>query len=244
MAAAAATFVGVVPSTASAEVAAWAAPTSDADRTALLATIDALDNTSHQVEMETAYARIQASIDPRLRAGTLTDREGSSEFDETVGDHQVWIRLAIDPQTNAQLGISPTTWMSLDLTKLPPTNNLPIPVDGSDPVDMPGILAGVTAVYRTSSDVFSGTVDLRKIIGRDRPDAGEVRRAGVQATRAPFSAVIDERGRLADFAIDTESFDPALRFHVWFHNYGAVMSIPVPSRSVPAPDAVYTILSG
>ena len=268
LAAAAVAIVGLVPSTAREAVtarhamaardavAAWhaaagreavaprATPSSDPNRTALLTTIDALDNTSHQVDMQTAYSQIQASIDPRSRTGTLTDRQGASEFDEIVANHRVWVRVNIDPQTNAQLGIAPSTWMSLDMTKLPPPNELPIPVDGSDPVDMPGILAGVTAVYRTSSDLFTGTIDLRKITGHNRPNAGRVARAGVTATEAPFSAVIDDRGRLTDFSINADSFDPALNVHVWFHSYGVIMSLPVPSGSVPAPDAIYTILSG
>jgi hypothetical protein len=259
----AATLVGAVPATA-----AFAAPTaagrtvaalaSDAASTAvpeaapsgdpaavaaLIRSVAALESLSHKVQMTTSRSKILAAVDPPSGTGMLTDQEGPSQFAETVVGGQVWLKLNIDPNTNKQLGITPNTWMSLDPTKLPKNNALPIPPDASDPVDMPGILSGVNSVQQDSANQLSGTLDLTKITGRDRPDPNEVRQAGAAAKKVPYTMTLDGQHRINEFNADASGFDPGLSADIKYSSWGADPNVKAPSTSVPAPDALYTVLA-
>ena len=108
---------------------------------------------------------------------------------------------------------------------------------------MPGILHGVTAARQNSANTFTGTIDLTKVSGRDRPDANEVRRAGAAAEHVPFTAMTDVANRITVFKVDARGFDPGLSADIKFTNYGADPKVKVPSLSVPAPDALYTLLA-
>ena len=256
----AATLVGAVPASvafaapagtdaALAQVAAQpavpvAAPSGDpAAVAALTQSVAALETLSHKVQMKTSRSTIQASVDPPGGTGMLTDQEGSSQFAETVLHGQVWLKLDIDPNTNKQLGVTPNTWMSLDLTKLPKNNALPIPPDASDPLDMPGILTGVNSVQQDSANQLSGTIDLTKISGRDKPDPNEVRQAGAAAKKVPYTMTLDGQHRISEFNADASGFDPGLSADIKYSSWGADPNVKAPSSSVPAPDALYTVLA-
>lgn len=227
--------------------AAAAAPIGRADnpaapaRSALLATIQPLTTTSHDVRMETAQAVSVGSCDPVVGTSTFVDRQGSMEFDETVRGGTVWIRINIDPDTNRQLGVTPDQWLRLDSARIGDGDALPIPRDGADPVDMPGILDGVTDVRRADAHRFTGTIDMTKIGGRNVPDTGELEHAGEPATHAPFALTTDPAGRVATFRIDTSNFDPSLAISVAYSDYGNATPVTAPATSVPAPAAVYRI---
>ncbi len=221
-----------------------AAPSGDpAAVAALTRSVAAIEALSHNVQMTTSRSMIRASVDPPGGTGMFTDQEGSSQFAETVLNGQVWLKLDIDPNTNKQLGVTPNTWMSLDLTKLPKNNALPIPPDGSDPVDMPGILSGVNSVQQDSANQLSGTIDLTKISGRDKPDPNEVRQAGAAAKNVPYTMTLDGQHRISEFNADASGFDPGLSADIKYSSWGADPNVKAPSSSVPAPDALYTVLA-
>lgn len=260
---AAATLIGAVPATvafaaptapggthaalaqvAAAPAAPVAAPSGDpAAVAALTRSVAALETLSHKVHMTTSRSTIQAAVDPPGGAGMLIDQEGSSQFAETVLGGQVWLKLNIDPNTNKQLGVTPNTWMSLDLTKLPKNNALPIPPDASDPLDLPGILSGVTSVQQDSANQLSGTLDLTNITGRDRPDPNEVRQAGPAAKKVPFTMTLDGQHRVSEFNVDASGFDPGLSADIKYSSWGANPNVKAPTSSVPAPDSLYTVLA-
>jgi hypothetical protein len=221
-----------------------AAPSGDpAAVDALTRSVAALDTLSHNVQMTTAHAKIRASVDPAGGTGMLIDQEGSSQFAETVLHGQVWLKLNIDPNTNKQLGITPNTWMSLDPAKLPKKNALPIPPDASDPLDMPGIFSGINSVQQDSANQLSGTIDLTKIAGRNRPDPNEVRQAGAAAKKVPYTLTLDGQHRISEFIADASGFDPGLSANIKYGSWGVEPNVKAPSSSVPAPDALYTVLA-
>lgn len=219
-------------------------PAADPGLAALRASLSGLNTMSHNVQMSTLQSVVRASMDPANGSGTLFDQEGPSQFVETVVDRQIWLKINIDSQTNSQLGITPTMWLALDMSRVPPHNALPIPADASDPIDMPGILNGVTSVDHPAPTVFTGTLDLTKITGRNQPDKGEVQRAGPGARSAPFTASTDANNRLVEFHVDSSGFDVGLSLDVTYSAYGAASRVQAPTSSVPAPDALYSILGG
>jgi hypothetical protein len=207
----------------------------------LQATLGALDTMSHNVTMKTSNSLTRGTVDPVAGTSAIVVTQDTSEFDETVSGGSIWVKLDIDPATNRQLGVSPDTWMELDLGKLAPSNTLPIPADGSDPMDMAGIFAGVTDVAAVDSRHFVGTIDLGQVAGRNTPDPEEVRQAGAAANAAPFRVTADTKGRITEFLIDASAFDPNLSIDVTYGDYGVAKPVSTPPTAIPAPDDLYDL---
>jgi hypothetical protein len=219
------------------------AAASPADVTDLTAAIAPLKTTSHDVVMTTHDSRLKGSVDPARHAASLVATAGDLELDEVVDNGQVWLKMDLGASTNSQLGISKDQWMKLDPGKLNTDNNLPIRVNGSDPIDMPGIVAGVTSVTRVDPTHLKGVVDLTKVTGHNTPDPDEVKQAGDAAKAAAYTVATDTDGRITSFRVDTRSFDPALSVDIGYSRYGAASAITDPSTSVPAPDGVYSVFN-
>jgi hypothetical protein len=108
---------------------------------------------------------------------------------------------------------------------------------------MPGILSGVNSVQQDSANQLSGTIDLTKISGRDKPDPNEVRQAGAAAKKVPYTMTLDGQHRISEFNADASGFDPGLSADIKYSSWGADPNVKAPSSSVPAPDALYTVLA-
>jgi hypothetical protein len=215
-------------------------PASVAD---LNAAIAPLKTTSHDVTMITNDSSFRGSVEPSRHAASLVAEAGNLHLAEVVDNGKVWLKMDLGAAANRQLGISGDQWMTLDPSKLATDNNLPIQVDGSDPIDMPGILAGVTSVTRVNPTQFKGTMDLGKVQGHNTPDPDAVRQAGTPAKSAPYALTTDPQGRITAFAVDTRSFDPSLSVEVGYTRYGAASPITEPTNAIPAPDSVYSVFN-
>ncbi|HKD98582.1 MAG TPA: hypothetical protein VKB69_13465 [Micromonosporaceae bacterium] len=208
----------------------------------LRATTAHLTDTGHNVTMKTIGAVTTGSVDPARRITAVAiSEDGVTEFVEMVVHGTVYVRMDIDPTTNDQMGVDPKTWMRLDGRKIAADSALPLLPTAVDPVDMPGILDGVTAVKRVDATNYVGTIDLAKVDGHNRPDPIEVQVAGKPATRAPFRLTTDDQGRIAQFSVNTNGFDPTLSLDVSFTNYGTQDTVTPPGSSVPAPASVYAL---
>jgi hypothetical protein len=214
-----------------------------ADISDLAATFAPLKTTSHDVIMKTRDSTLKGSVDPARHAASLVATAGELELDEVVDSGQVWLKMDLGDVANKQLGISPDKWMKLDSTKLVNDNNLPVRADGSDPIDMPGILAGVTTVSRVDATHLAGTLDLTKVTGHNAPDPDAVKRSGDAAKSVAYAATTDNQGRITVFRVDTTSFDPGLTVAIGYSNYGAPSAITKPANAIPAPDSVYSVFN-
>jgi hypothetical protein len=201
-----------------------------------------LADTGHNVTMKTASAVTTGSVDAADGTTAISiNQDASAVFDEMVVGGTVYVRLNLDPASNHQLGVDPQKWMRLDPGKMPRHNLLPLQPDASDPVDMPGILDGVTAVRRVDATNYVGTIDLTKVRGHNLPDPIEVSAAGKPATRVPFRLTTDDQGRVLQFSVNASGFDPTLSLDVNYTNYGAQDTVSAPASSVPAPAGIYAL---
>lgn len=210
---------------------------------ALRATVAPLETTGHDVTMKTVGALTRGSVDTAHHTTAVAITQDTAEFDEMVVGGQVFVRLNIDPDTNKQLGVSPAKWMRVDRHRLPAHNDLPVPLDAADPVDMPGILDGVTSVRRVDADDYAGTIDLTRVTGYNRPDATEVASAGKAATHVPFTLATDPGHRMIQFSVHANGFDPALNLDVNYSNYGNPDTVTPPPATVPVPADVYPLFA-
>ena len=213
-----------------------------APKDALLASTKSLATTSYNFTIKSDSLNGTGSADPVKKAVTLQaigQQNGVSvklDFIAVVPDLYAKLDLG---GLNSQLGIQSDKYMHVDSTKLGANPSLPIGIDG-DPAHVAGILAGLNELKTTDGKTFTGTVDATKMTGDGAPDSGAVQKAGDKAKAIPFTAVLDDQGRLTDLKVDGASIDPKLAIEVTFAGYGSAKNIAKPDASqvVEAPDSV------
>ncbi|MEV4132855.1 hypothetical protein AB0J72_11905 [Dactylosporangium sp. NPDC049742] len=73
------------------------------------------------------------------------------------------------------------------------------------------------------------------------PPDDAVRKAGAKAKAVPFTATVDAKGRLTEFAVDGDAIDPELSMRLTFAGFGSVQPVTEPAGAVPAPASVYDL---
>jgi hypothetical protein len=184
------------------------------------------------------------TIDVAKKAASLTGKgtaEGANiEIDVVEVSPAVYAKIDLGT-LNASVGL-PNTWMSLDPTKIK-SGGLPVDLTQADLLDLAGLFASVTnAAYSgTDPSTITGTVDLTKATGATAPDVSAY---ASQAAATPFTAKLDSAGHLAALTIDTTAYDKSSNLAFAFSNVGSPSAVTAPTGATPAPDAVYSFLSG
>jgi len=135
--------------------------------------------------------------------------------------------------------------MKVDESKITKKNNIPFDLSGGDDaINISGLMTSVSDVkYPNPSDTktITGTVDLTQSTGVGSPNPSDVQSAGPAAKTTPFTATLDDQGRLAELKINADGFDGNLTQDIRFVDYGAPAPITVPPASavIPAPAAAY-----
>jgi hypothetical protein len=213
-----------------------------APKDALLASTKTLASTSHKFTIKSSGLTGQGAADPAAKAVALTmsgTQSGVSvKMDFVAINTDVYMKIDFGA-LNRQVGIDPAKYMHLDATKLGSNSNLPVQ-PGGDPVEMNGILAGLVDVTTTDGRNFTGTLDLTKATGSSTLISAAVAKVGDKAKAVPFTAVLDDNGRMTDLKIDGSGIDPALGIEVSFSDFGTAADVtkPDPSQVVEAPDAL------
>ncbi len=190
-----------------------------------------------------------ASVDPTRKAATedvkadLGASGGTIEVTAVQIDGKLWVKLNLG-QLQAQTGVDPTKWLLIDASKLKP-DNLPFDPSSPDLLALAGLFSGVSNVTRTDATHLSGTVDLTKATGPNKPNESDVSGAGDAAKAVPFTATLDDQGRLTELKITPDSGHGALAQDITISNYGSPSPINPPADAdvVPTPPAVYAFLN-
>ena len=214
------------------------------DISAFTAMTAALATTGHNMQMRTVGSVMVGSVNPAGHTATADVKNGPLEIAEVVSHGDIFVRANLGSDLNNQIGIAPDVWMKLDRSQINAHNELLIQPDASDPVDMAGISAGITSIQQTDPTHLTGTLDLTKVTGHTTPDPSEVAKAGPPATAVPFTARADANGRISEFTVTADAFDPALSLEVTYTDYGSPDPITAPTSSVPAPPSVYSAFNG
>jgi hypothetical protein len=216
---------------------------SGTDLTPLTAMTAALATTGHDVTMRTAASTMKASVDPATHTSMAAVSNGTIEIDEVVSHGKVFVRVNFGVALDRQLGIQPYAWMAMDPSKINSDNALLIQPNGAEPVDLAGISKGITSLTRTDAQHLTGTIDLTKVTGHTVPNPAEVAKAGHPATEVPIAIRADGQGRISEFTVRADGFDPTLSLDVLYSDYGSPSTIEVPSGSPAAPDLLYSVFN-
>ena len=213
-----------------------------APKDALLASTRSLATTSYKFTIKSDALNGTGTADPTKKSVTLQavgQEQGTSiKLDFVAVAPDLYAKIDLGP-LGAQLGVPSDKYLHIDATKLGPNPSLPIGIDG-DPAHVAGILAGLNDVKTTDGKTFTGTLDATKMTGDSAPDSDAIQKAGDKAKAIPFTAVVDDQGRLTDLKVDGASIDPQLAIEVTFAGFGSVAGIAKPDAAqvVEAPDSV------
>jgi hypothetical protein len=170
--------------------------------------------------------------------GTFTGRQQNvSVTMDIIIDFDVHMKMDVGP-LNKSLGIPAGKYLHIDALKLGENSTLPV-FPGRGPLDVAGLMASLV-VRSTDGRSFSGTVDLTKATGDDTPNADLLQKAGDKAKSVPFTATLDDQGRMTHLKIDGSAIDPNLVVEATYSDFGKAADVTPPDSSqvVEAPDAV------
>jgi hypothetical protein len=219
-----------------------------APKEALLASTKSLATSSYKFTLKSAGLNGTGAADPanKMAKATATGEMDnvSLKVDFIQVGNDIYAKLDLGPLTS-QLGIQTDKYYHADASKLGASTNMPFG-DNGQPVDANGLLAGLTDVKSTDGKNFTGTIDASKMTGDDAPGSDALQKAGDKAKAIPFTATLDDQGRLTDLNINGSSIDPQLAIEVTVSDYGSATGITKPDSSqvIEAPASVLQFLGG
>lgn len=188
--------------------------------------------------------KLVALVDAPNSAGTATLNITGPNADITVKS------LLVDQDLYAQVpGITKAgTWTHLDIAKLPAGANVGLRPGQIDPANTAKLLTSTTDVQQVDARSFKGSLDLSKATGITGLDKVTVDSLGANAQNVPFTAGLDEQGRLSALTIQLPAVNgqPSPPLEVLYSDYGTTVDAkrPAAAEITEAAPNVYTTLGG
>ena len=140
------------------------------------------------------------------------------------------------------------TWTHVDVSRLPEGANVGLRPGQIDPANTAKLLTSTTDVRQVDPRSYQGTLDLTKAAGVAGVDPTLVKTWGAQAQNVPFTAGLDEQGRLSALTIQLPAVEgqQAQPLEVLYTDYGIKVTAQKPAAAeiTEAPDSLYTSLGG
>jgi hypothetical protein len=137
-------------------------------------------------------------------------------------------------------------WTHIDVARLPEGANIGLRPGQIDPANTAKLLTSTTDVQQVDPRSFRGTLDLTKAIGVTGIDKVTVDGWGAEAQKVPFTAGLDDQGRLMELMIDLPAVagQQAQPLEVLYTDYGTTVTAakPAAAQIVEAPNELYTTL--
>jgi hypothetical protein len=218
-------------------------PADSAATSALGAAAAALGNTSFKVTI-TAGPGVSmiGAVDPQNAKGTGTLKVSGPNANLEVRS------LLIDQDLYIQIpGVTKAgTWTHVDVSRLPEGANTGLRPGQVDPANTAQLLSSATDVQQVDSRSYKGTLDLSKAVGLAGVDKVTVDSWGAAASQVPFTAGLDDQGRLSALTIQPPPVNGKTSppIEVLYTDYGTTVDAqrPPASEIVEAPDNLYKAL--
>jgi hypothetical protein len=156
--------------------------------------------------------------------------------------------LMIDQDLYVQIpGITKSgTWTHVDGSRLPAGANIGLRPGQVDPVNTANLLSSTTDVHATGARSYAGTLDISKAVGLAGVNQVTIDSYGSAAQNVPFTAGLDDQGRLSVLTIDLPAVNgqKAQPIEVLYSDYGTPVNVqrPAASQITEAPDDLYKSL--
>jgi hypothetical protein len=141
-----------------------------------------------------------------------------------------------------------STWTHLDVSRLPEGANVGLRPGQIDPANTAQLLNSTTDVQQVDARSYKGTLDLTKVAGLTGVDKVTVDSYGAAAKTVPFTAGLDDQGRLSALTIQLPAANgqQAQPLEILYTDYGVPVTAerPAASQITEAPADLYTSLGG
>jgi hypothetical protein len=185
------------------------------------------------------YDTQSATVTSKSRAGNAIISMQAVE----IGP-KFWTKIDFG-SANGKLGLNPKKWYLVDQAKLTGANAKLFDVANFDMLDIVGLMTSTSRITRKDATHLAGTVDLTRATGVSAPTQADLAAAGAGAASVPFTATIDEQGRLVDLLIQADTVNPDLTNEYAFSNIGTPgpVTAPAPADIATTPASVYTVFN-
>lgn len=140
------------------------------------------------------------------------------------------------------------TWTRIDVSRLPEGANLGLRPGQIDPANTAQLLTSTTDVRQVDARSYEGTLDLTKVAGVSGINKATVESYGDTAQKVPFTAGLDDQGRLSALTIQLPAVNgqQSAPLEVLYTEYGVTVEDlrPPAAQVVEAPADLYDTLGG
>ena len=216
-------------------------PSAVSPQDTLLTAAAALNAASYEVAADIDHWRFKGRVDPTVKAAELelkdTDDQEYSIAMLQVGAEN-WLKMDFGPGDNKDFGLRPDRWMKIDTKTVRNIAKLPfVPQATLDVLGVSGLLSGLSNAVRIDPTHYSGTIDLHKSAGVAAFYLGEGngKVLGDKAAAVPFTATLDEQGRLAGITLAAGEGDTRVSLSLTLSKHGAPSGLTKPAANATAP---------
>jgi hypothetical protein len=160
-------------------------------------------------------------------------------------DTDSWVKLDFGSTADSvpALKAMKDKYQHLDRSRLKNAKELDFDFADVDPAGSDKMIAAITDVKQTGEGAYAGTIDATKAADSDLLDEEMLKALGDQAKAVPFTAKLDQQGRLTEFALQVPAAGsvPASTVTVNYADYGTATAVQKPpaGKVVEASDQVY-----
>ena len=162
---------------------------------------------------------------------------------------KAWVKIHVAPSGSGRPAM-PTSWMLIDQRRVKyQQRGSFLYSDGQYDPGYAGLLCTPgTSVTQTGPDTLQGVADLGGLDPGEIFSEAETKALGVKAYTLPFTAQLDDHGRLTKLSIQMPAAGsyPARTHEIDYTQYGtvAVPAIPTATQQTNAPSTFYKEFSG
>lgn len=159
-----------------------------------------------------------------------------------------WVRMSSGGKSMLAQGASGDTWFHIDSTKLKKGSDLDVDLGKPDVTDVGALLAAVSDA-KGDGKTITGTIDGTKVKSPDGfLDDDTLKGMGAGAAKLPYTATLDDQGRLTKLTIDapasTSAETPAGKWVFTLTGYGQQKALTKPTGKVKElPAGSYAMLN-
>ncbi|SNT13931.1 hypothetical protein SAMN05421812_103352 [Asanoa hainanensis] len=200
----------------------------------LTAAAQKLNDDTVKVTLESSTVTSTGNLDPKADKATMTVRVGnSSNIDLRSIGQDAWLQATGVP------GVEPGKWLHIDGARLAGTTFDALP-DG-DAAGAGKFVERMADVTKSGDGSYQGTIDLTKVAG----SGVSVDVLGGKGNKVPFTATVDDSGRLTQLTLDLSSIDAQLgKMTTTYSDFGASVQVAEPPAAdvVEAPESLLQVL--
>jgi hypothetical protein len=205
--------------------AATSAPAASDAASELAAAAQKLNDDTVTARLESTGLTSTSKVDPKANKADatmkITASTGSADFAVRAVGEDVYI------QADGLPNVQPGKWLHIDGTKAAGTSFDIIP-DG-DAAGARKFVDTVAEVTESSPGTYRGTLDLTKV---PAGNGVSVSTLGDKAKAVPFTAAVDDQGRLTTLTIDMSSINPQLgTLKTTYSGFGEPVTVEAPAAA-------------